>query len=57
MRAGPGYGKSLAVDGIINVIKVLEEIENGKLYDLDFFEGLACIGGCLGGSLVLKITL
>ncbi|NLY60018.1 MAG: 4Fe-4S dicluster domain-containing protein [Clostridiales bacterium] len=55
-----GEGRSLdmenhlAVDGIINVIKVLEEIENGKLYDLDFFEGLACIGGCLGGPLVFE---
>ena len=36
------------------VMKVLEEIENGKLYDLEFFEGLACIGGCVGGPLVFE---
>ena len=44
----------LAVDGIHNVIKVLEEIENGKLNDLDFFEGLSCLGGCVGGPLVFE---
>ncbi len=42
---------SLAVDGIENVMRVLEEIENGKLKDLDFFEGNACTGGCVGGPL------
>lgn len=45
---------SLAVDGIGNVIKVLEEIENLKLGDLQFFEGLACPGGCVGGPLTFE---
>jgi len=44
----------LAVDGIQNVIRVLEEIENNKFTDLDFFEGLACTGGCVGGPLVFE---
>lgn len=44
----------LAVSGIQNVIKVLEEIENDKLWDLEFFEGLACTGGCVGGPLVFE---
>ncbi|MDD3839596.1 MAG: [Fe-Fe] hydrogenase large subunit C-terminal domain-containing protein [Clostridia bacterium] len=44
----------LSVDGIQNVIKVLEEIENNKLNDLDFFEGLACPGGCVGGPLTVE---
>ena len=42
---------SLAVDGIQNVTRVLEEIENNKLSDLVFFEGNACMGGCVGGPL------
>ena len=42
---------SLSVDGIQNVIRVLEEIENNKLSDLVFFEGNACMGGCVGGPL------
>lgn len=46
-----GLENYLAVDGIENVIKVLEEIELGKLSNIDYFEGLACIGGCVGGPL------
>ncbi len=42
------------VDGIQSVIKVLEEIERGKLKDISFFEGLACRGGCVGGALVVE---
>ena len=45
---------SLAVDGIHNVIRVLEEIENNKLNDLVFFEGSACLGGCVGGPLTFE---
>ncbi len=45
---------TLSVDGIHNVICVLEEIENGKLGDLEFFEGSACEGGCVGGPLVFE---
>jgi iron only hydrogenase large subunit-like protein len=44
----------LNVDGINNVINVLEEIERGKLDDIDFFEGLACPGGCVGGCLTVE---
>lgn len=55
---GESYGTSLEnclfVDGIQNVINVLEEIELGKLNDIDFFEGLACIGGCVGGPLTVE---
>lgn len=44
----------LAVDGIHEVIKVLEEIEMDKLDGLEFFEGMACIGGCAGGPLTIE---
>jgi len=43
----------IAVDGIENVIKVLERVENGKL-DVDFIECLACTNGCLGGPLTVE---
>lgn len=49
-----GTDNYLAVNGIHNVIHVLEQIENGKLSDLEFFEGLACTGGCVGGPLVFE---
>lgn len=39
----------LAADGIDNVIKVLEELEDEKLQELDFIELNACSGGCVGG--------
>jgi len=45
---------SLAVDGIQNVIRVLEEIENNRLTDLTFFEGSACLCGCVGGPLAFE---
>ena len=46
--------ESLSVDGIHNCIRVLEEIENNKFSDLVFFEGNACVGGCVGGPLVYE---
>lgn len=49
-----GIQNALAVDGIEHVARVLEEIENNRLTDLVFFEGLACIGGCVGGPLVFE---
>lgn len=45
---------ALNVDGIQNVSRVLEEIENNKLSDLAFFEGNACTGGCVGGPLTFE---
>ncbi len=44
----------IAVDGIHNVIDVLEEIENDKLKDVEFVEALACTGGCVGGPLAVE---
>ena len=47
--------KFLAVDGIHEVVKILETIENSdKFDDVDFLEALACTGGCLGGALTVK---
>jgi len=43
--------KYLAADGIENCIKVLDEIENGTIRDLEFVELNACNGGCVGGTL------
>lgn len=49
-----GIENYIAVDGIHEVIKVLEEIELGKLQNLDFLEGMACVGSCIGGPLVIE---
>lgn len=44
----------LAADGMENVIKILEEIEDDKLKDLDFVELGACNSGCVGGCLNIE---
>ena len=44
----------LAADGIENVIRVLEDLEDEKLGALDFVELNACAGGCVGGVLTVE---
>lgn len=41
----------LAADGIENVIRVLEDLEDQKFSNLKFVELDACSGGCVGGVL------
>jgi len=40
----------LAADGVENVIKILEELEDDKLQSITFVELNACLGGCVGGA-------
>jgi hypothetical protein len=49
-----GERSSISVDGIGNVISVLEELENGKLEGLSYIEALACPAGCVGGPLTVE---
>lgn len=44
----------LAADGIENVIRVLEDLEDQKFTDLEFIELNACNGGCVGGVLTVE---
>ena len=44
---------AVSVDGIDNLIALLEEIDNGKLDDIPYIEALACPGGCVGGPMVV----
>ena len=46
--------KYLAADGIENVIRVLEELEDEHIHDVDFIELNACSGGCVGGVLTVE---
>ncbi len=48
---GSGVEDYIAVDGINNVMKVLEEIEYGKVNNVEFIELAACTSGCSGGPL------
>ncbi|TAH67503.1 MAG: 4Fe-4S dicluster domain-containing protein [Anaerolineaceae bacterium] len=65
-RIGIGWGSSggeagallmenyLAADGIENVIRVLDDLEDQKLEQLEFIELNACSGGCVGGVLTVE---
>ncbi len=44
----------LAADGIENVNRILDEIENDTIPPLEFIELNACTGGCVGGVLTMQ---
>lgn len=46
--------KYLAADGIENINKVLDAIENGNIPQLEFVELNACPGGCVGGVMTIE---
>ncbi|MBR6728566.1 MAG: 4Fe-4S dicluster domain-containing protein [Clostridia bacterium] len=48
--------KYVAVDGIDNVVRLLEEVEDDEKLDIEFIEALACTGGCVGGPLNVENT-
>ncbi len=51
---GLGTDNYLSVDGIENVIEVLNELEHDKLNKVDFLELNACPSGCVGGSMNIE---
>jgi len=46
--------KYLAADGIENVIRVLDQLDNGNISSLEFVELNACPGGCVGGVMAVE---
>lgn len=52
--AGLGWERTLAVGGVENVAHILEQIENGRLQDVDYVECRACRDGCIGGCLMVE---
>lgn len=48
-----GNNRSITVSGINNVIRILDEIEQGKLFNIDLVDLNACSEGCVGGTLVV----
>ena len=44
---------AIAVDGVKNVINILEDLERGKISNVTYLELWACPGGCLGGPLAV----
>lgn len=46
--------KYLAADGIENVNRVLDQLENGNISSVEFIELNACPGGCVGGAMTVE---
>ena len=46
--------KYLAADGIENVNRVLDQLDNGNISTLEFIELNACPGGCVGGVMAVE---
>jgi iron only hydrogenase large subunit-like protein len=44
----------ITVSGLYEIVKVLEDIESGKLKDTDYAECWSCRGGCIGGPLTVE---
>ena len=43
----------MSVTGLANVIRVFDDVERGKLKDIDFLECYACWAGCANGNLTV----
>ncbi len=39
----------LSVSGVNNVMKIMDDIENSRLRNIDFIEAMSCMMSCLGG--------
>jgi len=56
---GEGQRKNLrdhrymSLTGLSNIIQVFDDIEKGKLRNIDFLECYACWGGCINGNLTV----
>jgi iron only hydrogenase large subunit-like protein len=44
----------LAIAGLTDVMRVFDDIENGKLKDIQYLECHSCPTGCVGGSLTVE---
>lgn len=44
----------MAVSGLAEILKVFDDIERGKLRNIDFIEAYSCLQGCVGGSLTVE---
>lgn len=49
-----GISDYISVDGIENVINILDDIEYGRLKGVRFAELLSCVNGCVGGVLAIE---
>ena len=48
-----GRHRYMSVTGLSNIIQVFDDIEKGKLRNIEYLECDACWGGCVGGNLTV----
>ncbi|KPJ72574.1 hypothetical protein AMJ52_05875 [candidate division TA06 bacterium DG_78] len=48
------YHNCVSVSGLHDTIKILEDVESGKLKDIEYLECLICPDGCVGGPLTVE---
>ena len=51
---GTGKNDYLAADGLENVMRILEMLEDEQIASASFIELNACVGGCVGGVLTVE---
>lgn len=51
---GLKYFHSASVSGVYDTIKILEDVEAGKLRNIEYLECLICPDGCIGGPLTVQ---
>jgi len=49
-----GIEDYICVDGIENIIRILDDIELGRLTGIRYAELLSCVNGCVGGVLAIE---
>ncbi len=52
-RGLPSFS-SLTVNGVRDTIQILDDIESGRLQDVDYLDCAICPGGCVAGPLVVQ---
>ncbi|MCK5145180.1 4Fe-4S dicluster domain-containing protein [bacterium] len=51
---GMNLENALAVSGVSDVIRILDDAEAGRLRNIDYLELLICPDGCIGGPMVVQ---
>jgi iron only hydrogenase large subunit-like protein len=51
---GLKYTNSVSVSGLLDTIRILEDVESGRLKNIEYLECLICPDGCIGGPLTVE---
>jgi hypothetical protein len=51
---GLRHTNTVSVSGLLDTIRILEDIESGRLKNIEYLECLICPDGCIGGPLTVE---